>query len=486
MSHADSLAAAKAKPKMKPPRAKQYWRRWSPEPLQPVNLHAPSASIGSPPQAFPGSGTVLFDMQGHLLALESIPPDGPDSLATHPVNWAAVLEASGRDPAHVSSAPPPAGFVAHADSVRAWRLSDSTAAETTLVAAALGSHVVRVETFAGRNALGRLAVKSDDAKPTVQDWVGILFFLVVPMVGSIILARRNLRSKRGDVRGALVVGISIVISYLLSHLFSTNGGEVGLYSILLNFSDGMPLGHALVHGVAMALSYLAIEPYVRRLWPSVLVSWARLVSGRLKDPIIGRDILVGAALGAGLQLFTLAIKILERGVGLSTDPARLSEDMLSTMTSAPQIMAQVSFALAIALLRATELYTLLVIFRFILRNNKLAIGATLLFFLLIGLDFGSKAVWVEGVSGLVATSVFLSIALRYGYVATIIAWFVGGLADSLAWSLDFSGWVAPQTMFAWGIVAVVVGYGFMAAVGGKTLFSDPLSDPIRSEVRPKR
>ena len=60
------------------------------------------------------------------------------------------------------------------------------------------------------------------------------------------------------------------------------------------------------------------------------------------------------------------------------------------------------------------------------------------------------------------------------------------LVDGLPWTLDFSSWVAPQTMFAWGIMVVLLGYGFMTAVGGKSLFSDPLSDPVATAVRARK
>jgi len=486
MSRADSLEAAKSKPKMKPALAKQYWRRWSPAGFAMANLHSPKASLSDPPQAYPGSGIVLLDMEGRLLALEALPPSGPDSAASHAPNWAAVLEAAGRDPAHAVSVSPPAAFVAHADTVAAWRLSDSTAAETTLVASSIGGHVVGVETYAGRNALGQLAVKADESAPNLQVWIWILFYRVIPTLGSIFLARQNLRARRGDVRGALVVGISIVIFYLLDHLFWTNVGEVGLFSILFGMTWSMPLGHALLHGVTSALAYLAIEPYVRRLWPSVLVSWARLVAGRLKDPIIGRDILIGVAYGAALQLLTVTTKILERSLGLLRDPAQLSGDMLSAMISASSIMGLVCYSAAVGFLQATSLYTLLVIFRFVFRNNRLAAIATLLFFVFSGLDYSSKTVWVEMLAGLVMSGASIAIALRFGYVATLVAVFIAILADSLAWSLDFSTWVAPQTLFAWGIVVVLVGYGFMTAVGGKSIFSDPLSDPVATAVRARK
>ncbi|HET9950757.1 MAG TPA: serine/threonine-protein kinase, partial [Candidatus Eisenbacteria bacterium] len=486
MSHADSLAAKKATPTMKPVRAKQYWRRWSPAQFYTENLHMPRPSLSDPPQAYPGSATIVLDMEGRLLALQALPPAGADTLAPRTANWAEVLDAAGRDPARVVAVPPPAAFVAHGDTVAAWRLSDSTAAETTLVAAAIDGHVVQVETYAGagRNPLGKLAVAAEDFKPTAQIWIVVLFFNVIPLLGSIFLARQNLRAKRGDVRGAIVVGISIVVVYLLEHLFSANVGEIGLFSILMGGVGGQPLGHALIHGVTMALAYLAIEPYVRRLWPSVLVSWARLVAGRLRDPIIGRDVLIGVAFAALNQLAYLGIRALERQLGLSVEPPRLSGDMLDTMISAPQILSQVSYAMAIGFLRATTFYTILVIFRFVLRSNKLAAIATLLFLALSELDYGSKAVGVDALYGMLMIGVGVVIALRYGYVALLAAWFIGVLADSLAWSLDFNAWVAPQTMFAWGIVLALLGYGFVTAVGGKSIFSDPLSDPVGA--RPTR
>jgi serine/threonine-protein kinase len=40
--------------------------------------------------------------------------------------------------------------------------------------------------------------------------------------------------------------------------------------------------------------YLALEPFVRRRWPRILISWSRLISGEWCDPLVGRDVLIGA------------------------------------------------------------------------------------------------------------------------------------------------------------------------------------------------
>jgi len=483
MSRADSLAAKRRAPSIQLETAKQYWRRWSPSALITEDLHALSPSLKDPPQSYPGSGIVLLDMQGRLLALEALPLWTADSSSSRAADWAALFDAAGRDPARVVRESPPAAFVAHADTVSAWRLSDSTAPDTTLVAAAIRGHFVRVETFAGRNALGRLAVVANDPVPTPQDWTQVIVLVAAPLIGGIFLARRNLRAKRGDVRGALVVGISIAVLYLLDHLFSTHLGELGLFATLVGWTASGPMGHALIHGVTMALAYLAIEPYIRRLWPSVLVSWARLVAGRLRDPIIGRDILVGITAGALLVLVFLGAQSVERALGFPVEPARLSGGLLAAMTSAPSVLGRVCLALALGFIRTTTFFTVLLILRFLLRNNRLAVIATVLLFLLALLDYSSKSLWLDLPVSLLAWGAVTLVSLRFGYVALIFIVTISELADALAWTLDFNSWVAPQTIFAWGIVALMLGYGFLIAVGGRSLFSDPLSDPIATEVR---
>ena len=57
------------------------------------------------------------------------------------------------------------------------------------------------------------------------------------------------------------------------------------------------LGFALINATLIWLLYMAFEPYVRRFWPTLLIGWTRLLSGQVRDPLVGRDILVGAAAG---------------------------------------------------------------------------------------------------------------------------------------------------------------------------------------------
>ena len=63
------------------------------------------------------------------------------------------------------------------------------------------------------------------------------------------------------------------------------------------------LGLGLFVGGVMYLVYLAIEPFVRRSWPTMLVGWSRALGGRLRDAVIGRDLIVGVV--AGVLLLAL-------------------------------------------------------------------------------------------------------------------------------------------------------------------------------------
>ena len=46
--------------------------------------------------------------------------------------------------------------------------------------------------------------------------------------------------------------------------------------------------------------YLAFEPFVRRRWPGRIISWSRVLAGGFRDPLVGRDILIGASAGLGI------------------------------------------------------------------------------------------------------------------------------------------------------------------------------------------
>ena len=72
----------------------------------------------------------------------------------------------------------------------------------------------------------------------------------------------------------------------------------------VTFLFGM-IGSALFWGAFTWLIYISLEPSVRRVWPTALISWTRLMAGRWRDPLVGRDVLAGLLAGVMLHGMTI-------------------------------------------------------------------------------------------------------------------------------------------------------------------------------------
>src|SRR5579864_73700 len=92
----------------------------------------------------------------------------------------------------------------------------------------------------------------------------------------------------------------------------------------------MAMATSLFNGTLFWMIYLALEPYVRRHWPHSIISWSRLIDGKVRDPAVGRDVLFGVVLG------TLWTTISETGTALGrvfagAEPAFHNTDYLNGM-----------------------------------------------------------------------------------------------------------------------------------------------------------
>jgi hypothetical protein len=80
----------------------------------------------------------------------------------------------------------------------------------------------------------------------------------------------------------------------------------GTGQVLQRSPQGLTVGRGVDHlrlasGVGFAvwarglfgIWYLALVPAVRRRWPWVMAGWNRLLECRWRDPLVGRDVLIG-------------------------------------------------------------------------------------------------------------------------------------------------------------------------------------------------
>src|SRR5262249_18072376 len=131
------------------------------------------------------------------------------------------------------------------------------------------------------------------AGPSNAGSVGFAILLIL-IAAAGALALRNYYRGRLDVRGALLPALAFAGGILLTWIFGRHTGyfpgDFVEFTILL--------GVVLFWAAAMVFFSLAFEPLVRRRWARRLTAWNRLLAGRWVDPLVGRDVLVGIALGA--------------------------------------------------------------------------------------------------------------------------------------------------------------------------------------------
>jgi hypothetical protein len=197
----------------------------------------------------------------------------------------------------------------------------------------------------------------------------------VALVVAVLLALRNLRLGRGDRRGALRLSLFIFGVGALSNTLET--GELSAVS----------RGPTIVLFVpAFAwLLYIALEPHLRRVWPETMIGWSRLLAGSLRDPLVGRDVLVGVlvAIGAGLNLAlhsrlrSVSGQPLQFPVGASSSPfdgmAASSDLLLGGRYALSRIIGSV---MSIPVWGGTMLpFLLLFVLYLLFRRRSLAIAA---------------------------------------------------------------------------------------------------------------
>ena len=124
-----------------------------------------------------------------------------------------------------------------------------------------------------------------------------IFFSIVSLTlilrARLTLTWRNLKSGRCDRPGANKVAGYVVFVSLISWLFAGHHipapAEFRVFGLAFNWAVGF--------GVMVWVFYVALEPFIRRRWPQLFISWTRLLRGQWSDGLVARDLLLGTACG---------------------------------------------------------------------------------------------------------------------------------------------------------------------------------------------
>jgi serine/threonine-protein kinase len=411
------------------------------------------------------SGEVLLqlDPEGRLLYLSAMPPQvDPSTGPPPPTDWSALFAAAGLDLGKFRPADPQwlpeEGF----DSRAAWTGAYPNAPKVPLrvEAASWRGKPVYFHMIGAWTRPWRMREFETTAGERARNIIALTLFCVI-LVVSALMARRNTKLSRSDARGAMRLAGFIFAVNMLHLLFSMDHvpseDELGLIIDAIS--------QALFSAALIWVLYLALEPIVRRRWPQTIVSWSRILSGKLRDPLAGGDILIGVAFG----LFWVLLFLVEGLIGQRFGWLPHS-DGLGMLGGIRYVAGGLLSHMAGGIMFAFVTFLLMFLLRLVLRKDWLAaVGFVSIFVLLKALG-SSEGLWINLPVYALVYAVFVVLLLRYGIVPLVISIFTADFLLTAPITLDFSVWYIASSLLALLAVLAVAFYGFHCTVAGKRLF----------------
>ncbi|MFN2392011.1 MAG: hypothetical protein ABR566_08575, partial [Pyrinomonadaceae bacterium] len=302
----------------------------------------------------------------------------------------------------------------------------------------------------------------------------ILVYLSV-IVAGVFLARRNVRQGRSDTRGAFKITLFVFLLSLAASLLVADH--------IPDLAREQPLlfkiaGDSLFDAVLLALLYLALEPFVRRRWANLIISWNRLLAGDFGDPLVGRDILIGGILGLGHTVIIYLEPLSKQLLGLMVAPNPSLD--VSFLQSFKHLLANFLMSPGNAIFLAFILLLLLVLLVAIFRKQWLAIAALwTVYFLVLGLFFGGGH-WVGWLwTGSIATLSVVCVS-RFGLLAMISFHTFFHLSFHDAITANVSSWYFGNTIFSAVVLLGLAIYGFYTSLAGQKIFEGKILRDIEN------
>jgi serine/threonine-protein kinase len=298
----------------------------------------------------------------------------------------------------------------------------------------------------------------------MQFWVLAPVFLSVLGVGGW-AALRNLRAGRGDRRGALRLAVFVFGARMVAWAFSAHHipGIDELTDLLLT-----GLESAAFWAASVGVVYLALEPMLRRHWPERLIGWSRLLAGEYRDPLVGRDVLVGTLFAAAALLVTEIANAAHRWLGLS--PIGPHVFVGSAMIGIGGFLPYTMNAAITALVQSLLIVFVMFLPSLLLRQEWASRGVA--FVVLCAMLLPSKT--YRGTHYLpweMVTVLLLMIAvLHFGALTGAVTLFVIHMQVFFPITTELTAWYARGFGLFLLLVAAIAAWGARASLAGRPLF----------------
>jgi serine/threonine-protein kinase len=443
------------------PALMRFTYRTSPGPMTAGEFHSDLLRPGivsgdDPPVTAAGMTYLELDQHGHLMYFEARPPQLLEAgkAPAGEMDWGPLFAAAGIDAAKLAPAEPVWTWLSSNDTRAAWTGTwPGSGREMRVEAAALRSKPVGFYVAGEWSRPWRTASTAGAAAFKDPVLLIELVLLAAILVGAPLLARKNLQRGRGDRRSAIrpagfIFVVHLVLWLCRSHVIASLG-TLGMLLLALCTST--------FAAVMVWVAYLALEPYVRRHWPAALISSTSALSGRIADPVVGRDVLIGLAAAVAMRALGAGVN----GWLSSGQPDLTALDALGGWRATAGVLIGV---VPYAARNSLFFLFLLFLLRALLRNQWAAGAAFAAIFTALTTHPGSHPALVVGAEiaiGFTIQAIMALVLLRWGLLAGAAAYWLDNVLD-IPLTAHMGAWYQG---YAVGMVAVMVGVAVWAARG---------------------
>lgn len=449
-----------------------YWYRQSPREMSPNGFWNASLTPGvvtfdDPPPVISGMIQLRLDHEGRLTYFQAMPPEMEESPQTvRSLDWSPLFKAAGLDSASLQPAEPLWNSLASSDVRSAWNGTwPGSGLPLHVEAAAWRGKPVFFSLMGSWTKPSRMNQAEQTRANRVRQIVGLTVAFII-LCGGVFLAYRNYVRGKGDRIGALRLATAVFVLEMLIFLvrahFVFTLDTIGLFAFAV--STGL-----FISGIIWIL-YLALEPYVRKNWPQMIISWSRLLAGKFRDPLIGRDVLFGVLLGAAWTLVFMIGAFFAIRAG--TRPELPNTDYLE---GARQSAAVLLLSLVGSVQSTLVFFLILVFLRVLFKNRWLAAAIFVLLFAVPRL-VGSDHPMIDGPVWVVIYGIAAIAVVRFGLIVLAVGIVMANVLLNVPYTMDFSNWYAARSLCMLLAFVVTAVWGFYTSLAGQRLWKDELFD----------
>jgi serine/threonine protein kinase len=443
-----------------------FWYRESPQFM--VNTSFDLTLVvepDNPPNSISGMCQLVFDTKGNLRALLAVPPEFDPSINAAVVpNWQQLFTAAGLDMSSFRSVSSQWTPLVTSDARAAWEGTWPGHPELPLrvEAAAYRGLPVYFELISSWTEPSRMTAVNPSWISTVQN-VTLFVILFAILTFGIILAWRNLRLTRADRRGAFRLALTVfLLSYTASVLFAHHVPTLAEIAILLTAT-----GWGLIAAATVWVLYVALEPQVRRRWPNSLISWSRVLSGQIKDAVVGRDVLIGVLSGVSWVIAQDLPHLAPAWMARTPSAPNARLDMIQ-FTGLRVTLGDILLNVMIFVFVALAFFFFFFLARLLLRREWVA-GVAVIILMTIPAMFGERPV-LGAIAGIIVFGMALVILIRFGLLALVVALVLTNVLQAYPITGHFAEWYAAPTTLVFVLVLALAAFGFYTSTAGKSLF----------------